>query len=109
MGIGEMLTESRFLIAVLCFVFAIIGSMYFGWATATEAAAVGVWGAALTVFYFVCGMFLGEILSTILTRAGAEAEVVKCVRDRQQPHHKYLLLECTNLPPYKAALARQTY
>ena len=26
-------------------VFAVIGSMYFGWATATEAAAVGVLGA----------------------------------------------------------------
>ena len=38
----------------------------------------------------------------------AEAEAVKCVMDRQQPHHKRLLLECTNLPPYKAALARQT-
>ena len=38
----------------------------------------------------------------------AEAEVVKCVMDRQQLHHKHLLLECTNLPPYKAALARQS-
>ena len=40
-----MLAESRFLIPVLCLVFAVIGSMYFGWATATEAAAVGVLGA----------------------------------------------------------------
>lgn len=45
MTIGEMLSESRFLIPVLCLVFAVIGSMYFGWATATEAAAVGVIGA----------------------------------------------------------------
>ena len=42
---GTMLAESRFLIPVLCLVFAVIGSMYFGWATATEAAAVGVLGA----------------------------------------------------------------
>lgn len=41
----EMLAESRFLIPVLCLVFAVIGSMYFGWATATEAAAVGVIGS----------------------------------------------------------------
>jgi C4-dicarboxylate transporter DctM subunit len=47
MSLGEMLAESRFLIPVLMLVFAVIGSMYFGWATATEAAAVGVIGALL--------------------------------------------------------------
>ncbi len=47
MGFGEMMTESRFLIPVLMLVFVVIGSMYFGWATATEAAAVGVVGALL--------------------------------------------------------------
>jgi tripartite ATP-independent transporter DctM subunit len=45
MSLGEMFAESRFLIPVLVLVFAVIGSMYFGWATATEAAAVGVIGA----------------------------------------------------------------
>jgi len=40
-----MLKESLFLIPVLLLVFTVIGSMYFGWATATEAAAVGVVGA----------------------------------------------------------------
>lgn len=45
MSFGEMLSESRFLIPVLALVFTVIGSMYFGWATATEAAAVGVLGA----------------------------------------------------------------
>lgn len=43
--LGERFKESRFLIPVLMLVFAVIGSMYFGWATATEAAAVGVIGA----------------------------------------------------------------
>ncbi|MEO1379848.1 MAG: TRAP transporter large permease subunit, partial [Pseudomonadota bacterium] len=47
MSLGEMFAESRFLIPVLCLVFVVIGSMYFGWATATEAAAVGVLGALL--------------------------------------------------------------
>ena len=41
MSLGAMLAESRFLVPVLLLVFAVIGSMYFGWATATEAAAVG--------------------------------------------------------------------
>ena len=50
-GIGEMLAESRFLIPVLCLVFAVIGSMYFGWATATEAAAVGVLGALILAMF----------------------------------------------------------
>jgi tripartite ATP-independent transporter DctM subunit len=45
MSLAEMFSESRFLIPVLCLVFSVIGSMYFGWATATEAAAVGVLGA----------------------------------------------------------------
>ena len=47
MTFGAMLSESRFLIPVLALVFTVIGSMYFGWATATEAAAVGVIGALL--------------------------------------------------------------
>lgn len=45
MSFSEMVRESRFLIPVLMLVFTVIGSMYFGWATATEAAAVGVLGA----------------------------------------------------------------
>lgn len=45
MSFREMIKESMFLIPVLLLVFTVIGSMYFGWATATEAAAVGVVGA----------------------------------------------------------------
>jgi len=47
MSLGQMIRESRFLIPVLLLVFTVIGSMYFGWATATEAAAVGVVGALI--------------------------------------------------------------
>ena len=47
MSIGKMFHDSRFLLPVLALVFIVIGSMYFGWATATEAAAVGVIGALL--------------------------------------------------------------
>jgi C4-dicarboxylate transporter DctM subunit len=46
-GIKEMVYESRFLIPILFLVIIVIGSMYFGWATATEAAAVGVTGALI--------------------------------------------------------------
>lgn len=45
MSLVEMVKESRFLIPVIVLVFTVIGSMYLGWATATEAAAVGVIGA----------------------------------------------------------------
>ena len=41
----KMIYESRFLLPILLLVMIVIGSMYFGWATATEAAAVGVMGA----------------------------------------------------------------
>ena len=45
MTLKHMLYESRFLLPVIGLVIAVIGSMYFGWATATEAASVGVVGA----------------------------------------------------------------
>ena len=43
----QIIKDSRFLVPVILLVMVVIGSMYFGWATATEAAAVGVVGALL--------------------------------------------------------------
>ena len=51
MPLRTMLSESRFLVPVLLLVFAVIGSMYFGWATATEAAAVGVIGSLILAMF----------------------------------------------------------
>ena len=45
MPLGQRLAESRFLLPLFGLVFIVIGSMYLGYATATEAAAVGVFGA----------------------------------------------------------------
>ena len=45
MSLGEKIRNSRYLIPVLLLVILVIGSMYGGWATATEAAAFGVIGA----------------------------------------------------------------
>lgn len=45
MSFGEKLSNSRFLIPVMCLIFVVIGSMYGGYATATEAAAIGVIGS----------------------------------------------------------------
>ena len=47
MSLSQMIKDSRFLIPVMALVTTVIGSMYFGWATATEAAAGGVVGALL--------------------------------------------------------------
>ncbi|WP_298974405.1 TRAP transporter large permease subunit [uncultured Roseobacter sp.] len=47
MSFGEKLSNSRFLIPVLTLITVVIGSMYAGYATATEAAAIGVIGALL--------------------------------------------------------------
>lgn len=45
MRLRERLAQARFLAPVLCLVAVVIGSMYLGYATATEAAAFGVVGA----------------------------------------------------------------
>ena len=47
MSFTEKLVNSRFLIPVICLILLVIGSMYMGFATATEAAAFGVIGALL--------------------------------------------------------------
>ncbi|WP_146348001.1 TRAP transporter large permease [Phaeobacter marinintestinus] len=44
MSFGEKVANSRFLIPVFCLILVVIGSMYLGYATATEAAAFGVIG-----------------------------------------------------------------
>ncbi|MCV2865524.1 TRAP transporter large permease [Albidovulum sediminicola] len=45
MSLGQKLANSRFLIPVLLLILLVIGSMYLGFATATEAASFGVLGA----------------------------------------------------------------
>lgn len=45
MTLGERLANSRYLIPVICLIVVVIGSMYLGYATATEAAAFGVIGS----------------------------------------------------------------
>ncbi|MDG1167862.1 MAG: TRAP transporter large permease subunit, partial [Sulfitobacter sp.] len=72
MSLGDMLAESRFLVPVLLLVFAVIGSMYFGWATATEAAAVGVLGS-LTLALFQRSLSLNTFLESLMgaTRTSA--------------------------------------
>ena len=45
MSLGEKIRNSRFLIPVISLILVVIGSMYLGYATATEAAAFGVIGA----------------------------------------------------------------
>ena len=56
-------------------------------------------------------MHLRQVFSQNLTELDvdrASQEVVEFVASKRQAHHKHLLLECTNLPPYKAMLAART-
>jgi C4-dicarboxylate transporter DctM subunit len=46
-SLAEKLRQSRFLIPVACLILAVLGSIYLGFATATEAASFGVLGALL--------------------------------------------------------------
>ena len=43
-----------------------------------------------------------------LDQARAGTEISTLAKNAVQPHHKTLLLECTNLPPYRSALHRVT-
>ena len=43
-----------------------------------------------------------------LEQEQAEQELAELVQKAQRPSHKHILLECTNLPPYKPALTAQT-
>ena len=72
MSLGQMLSESRFLIPVLMLVTVVIGSMYLGLATATEAAAVGVLGA-LTLALFQGSLSWGTFTESLMgaTRTSA--------------------------------------
>jgi tripartite ATP-independent transporter DctM subunit len=47
LGLGEKLRASRRLVPVVLLIIGVIGSIYAGYATATEAAAIGVFGALL--------------------------------------------------------------
>ncbi len=47
MSLAQMVNNSKFLIPVICLILVVIGSMYLGLATATEAAAFGVIGGLL--------------------------------------------------------------
>lgn len=47
MSFAEKVRNSKFLIPVFCLIFTVIGSMYLGYATATEASAIGVIGALI--------------------------------------------------------------
>jgi hypothetical protein len=56
-------------------------------------------------------MHLRRVISqnqTTLDVERAGRELVKFIAKMQRPHHKHLVLECTNLPPYKAALKLET-
>ncbi|TMM52738.1 TRAP transporter large permease [Sulfitobacter sabulilitoris] len=58
MSFGEKIANSRFLLPVFALIAVVIGSMYLGYATATEAAAIGVIGA-LTL-----ALFQGSLTAT---------------------------------------------
>ena len=72
MSFAKMIKDSRFLAPVMALVFIVIGSMYFGWATATEAAAVGVIGAlalALVQRSLTCETFFASLMGATRTSA----------------------------------------
>ncbi len=72
MTLGEKLKNSRFLIPVICLIVVVIGSMYMGIATATEAAAFGVIGSMLlaaTQGSLTWGTFSESLMGAVRTSA----------------------------------------
>ena len=56
-------------------------------------------------------MHLRQVISENRTDLNADLaaqELTRFIATRQQPQHKHLLLECTNLPPYKAQMKHVT-
>jgi hypothetical protein len=56
-------------------------------------------------------MHLRQVISqnrTTLDSDRAAREVASLIATHRKPHHKHILLECTNLPPYKHAIRAQT-
>ena len=70
MTFGEKIKNSRFLIPVICLILVVIGSMYLGYATATEAAAFGVIGSmvlAATQGSLTWGTFTESLMGAVRT------------------------------------------
>jgi len=68
----DKIKNSRFLIPVICLILVVIGSMYLGYATATEAAAFGVIGAlilAATQGSLTPGTFTESLMGAVRTSA----------------------------------------
>jgi tripartite ATP-independent transporter DctM subunit len=72
MSFMEKVQNSRFLIPVICLILVVIGSMYLGYATATEAAAFGVIGSmvlAATQGSLNWGTFTESLMGAVRTSA----------------------------------------
>jgi len=72
MSFFEKIRNSRFLLPVICLILVVIGSMYMGYATATEAAAFGVIGAlvlAATQGSLSVGTFTESLMGAVRTSA----------------------------------------
>ena len=72
MAFRRKLYNSRFLIPIICLVLVVIGSMYLGYATATEAAAFGVIGAlvlSLVQGSLTPATFFGSLMGATRTSA----------------------------------------
>ena len=74
---GHKLYNSRFLIPVICLVLLVIGSMYLGFATATEAAAFGVIGALVLATFQ--GSLTMETFSTSLLGATRTSAMIALI------------------------------
>jgi tripartite ATP-independent transporter DctM subunit len=72
MSFGEKLWNSRFLLPVICLILVVIGSMYLGYATATEAAAFGVIGSLILAAgqgSLSWSTFAGSLMGAVRTSA----------------------------------------
>jgi hypothetical protein len=63
------------------------------------------------VIGLLADMHLRQVIANNLSQldiALARQEITDYVRAKRMPHHKHILLECTNLPPYKDAIGTAT-
>ena len=107
-GWTERLLFTALMIPVLALIFIVLGSIYFGWATPSEAAGFGVAGAlALAVIYNFVRLFAGDIAGFLL-RSGVAGRLSPEVRATLEDWREQYRFDAASLRNYAKFIGMMT-